>query len=431
MTKQSRDLDKALMQKSSIVDFSRIKIAMLKDQVSAAEKVLQANEQSLLEIRNQKRLVDLKLTKLQNMRKTQQEMLQKLLNPAQSQMTAPTASKSPSPPPQLPPSPPPPLLPAENQQPSRPPLAPTPKPNTPIVSSILNKMTLGSVVANTVKSKETLKGSKAQSDLTRPNLTTSKQTDKKLQCLELKGHNIQKLNICLNENIVVNAKVVSSCSLIEADRKNDGKKIQLENKNKLIELMDNLSRDYPHIFSQSFDQWSYEFLDHVKPVSLCFEKDLSDSCSSLSSISIQNVLTSSNYCQFNQCSDRHSNLTSIESNQIHIIDNVENYESPLKVFRGYRFSSHFSQFSPFEEAYSKTYCNSIDYRRPFCPFDLHGSCKDSNCLYQHSNKITMDNYQRTEHFLSYCPQVLELSSDTPTQREAIKKLSNKSNKINN
>jgi hypothetical protein len=33
----------------------------------------------------------------------------------------------------------------------------------------------------------------------------------------------------------------------------------------------------------------------------------------------------------------------------------------------------------------------------------------------------MDNFQRTEHFLSYCPSLLDLS-ETPTQREAIKKL---------
>ena len=68
-----------------------------------------------------------------------------------------------------------------------------------------------------------------------------------------------------------------------------------------------------------------------------------------------------------------------------------------------------SSRSALDEAYSKFYCNAIDFRRPFCPFDLHGSCKDSNCLYQHSNVMIMDNYQRTEHFLSYCPQLLELN----------------------
>src|SRR5579883_1918516 len=109
--------------------------------------------------------------------------------------------------------------------------------------------------------------------------------------------------------------------------------------------------------------------------------------------------------------EKMKNLKSIKYTKIplSVIDPNE-YESPLRCFRGYRFSSHFSQFMPFEEAYSKLYCNSIDARRPFCPFDLHGSCKDSSCVYQHLNVITMDNFQRTEHFLSYCPQVLGFGS---------------------
>ena len=37
--------------------------------------------------------------------------------------------------------------------------------------------------------------------------------------------------------------------------------------------------------------------------------------------------------------------------------------------------------------------------------------------------MTMDNFQRTEHFLSYCPDLLELS-ETPTSKEAVKKLKN-------
>ncbi|RNA38546.1 zinc finger C3H1 domain-containing [Brachionus plicatilis] len=423
LSKQSKDLEKAQVQKSSIVDFTKLKIVMLKEQLSASEKILQANQQSVVEIRNQRRAVDLKLTKLQNMRKAQQEMLQKLLNPVQNQKSAPTASKSPSPPPPTPPPPPPPPPPpSEQPKPSQQPSAPTPKPKAPINHFILNKMSLGSAVAQTAKTNESSKTPQLKSDLTRPNLNTSKQTDQKLESLLLsKNQNVDNLNIGLNENIVVNAKVVSSSCIKEVNKKSEEKKIQLENRHKLIELMEHLSRDYPHAYSESFDQWSYEFLSDVAPVSLCFENDHSDSSTKPASISIHNVLTTSNFCQFNQCDTSHSNLDS-QTNQIHMLDNVEHYQSPLRVFRGYRFSSHFAQFSPFEEAYSKSYCHAIDYRRPFCPFDLHGSCKDSNCLYQHSNIMTMDNYQRTEHFLSYCPQLLELSSDTPTQREAVKKL---------
>jgi hypothetical protein len=37
--------------------------------------------------------------------------------------------------------------------------------------------------------------------------------------------------------------------------------------------------------------------------------------------------------------------------------------------------------------------------------------------------MTMDNLQRTEHFLSYCPQLINVSETLP-QKEAIKRLSN-------
>jgi hypothetical protein len=37
--------------------------------------------------------------------------------------------------------------------------------------------------------------------------------------------------------------------------------------------------------------------------------------------------------------------------------------------------------------------------------------------------MTMDNFQRTEHLLSYCPQLLGLSSQNATPKETIKKLS--------
>ena len=131
-----------------------------------------------------------------------------------------------------------------------------------------------------------------------------------------------------------------------------------------------------------------------------------------------------NYLKKKENSSHHHTFLACNSTkpQIHIIDDISKYESPLKVFRGYRFSSNFSKLNQFEEAYSRFYCNAIDFRKPFCPFDLHGSCKDSNCIYQHSNVMTMDNFQRTEHFISYCPSLLELSSDLATPKEAIKKL---------
>ena len=99
------------------------------------------------------------------------------------------------------------------------------------------------------------------------------------------------------------------------------------------------------------------------------------------------------------------------------------YQSPLRMLRGYRFSSTFARANSFDDAYSKLYCHNIDVRRPFCPYDLHGACKDSQCPYQHASAMSMDNAQRTEHFCSYAPSLLALSSTQgATQREALKKL---------
>lgn len=429
---RTKELEASQIKKQKIIEFTKLKITMLREQLNAAEKILQFNEQGMQELRNEKRTCELKLTKIQNMRKTQQEMLQRLLSPAAQksiQKSPPPPPPPPSevPPPVLPPPPPPP--PPQQEMPHPPPVQ-TPKPKSSLVTTILNKMTLGAAVAESVKTvKQVAKPAATNSHLTRPNLNTSKQTDIKLEQLVFKPQSVLgNSNQNLNENIVLNTKVVLNTHLKEQVKvKSESKKLELENRQKLIEYLDELTRDYPYIHSETFDVWSYESMitSNTGSLSLALSNDIiehhSDVSIKPSNISIRKVLTSSNFCTLNEC-DTSLTTAGVESNDIYKIDDVSNYESPLKVFRGYRFSSHFSQFTPFEEAYSKMFCHTIDYRRPFCPFDLHGSCKDSNCIYQHSNIMTMDNYQRTEHFLSYCPQVLELSSDTPTQREAIKKL---------
>lgn len=200
----------------------------------------------------------------------------------------------------------------------------------------------------------------------------------------------------------------------------DPKKLELRNRQLLNECLNEITRDYPYNHSNSFDVWSNECIIENKNetgANLLFAE------TKPKILNISQVLTSANFTSLVECNQA-STLPLIEHNSIYPIENPVEYQSPLRCFRGYRFSSHFSKFNNFEDAYSKFYCNLIDLRRPFCPFDLHGSCKDSNCIYQHLNVITMDNFQRTEHFFSYCPQVLSLSSEHPTQREAAKKLSN-------
>ena len=112
---------------------------ILREQLQAAEKILHANEQSMDELKSQKRALDSRITKLQNMKKVQQQILQKILviqpNTIASKLnespsSVPSAAKVdvsapplptllPPPPPSLPLQAPPPLQPlkhASNEQ---------------------------------------------------------------------------------------------------------------------------------------------------------------------------------------------------------------------------------------------------------------------------------------------------------------------------
>jgi hypothetical protein len=194
------------------------------------------------------------------------------------------------------------------------------------------------------------------------------------------------------------------------------------------------------LHNESFDIWSNEFISHLpnreslKPKNYKLNELLGVSASAqinnsnkVSIVSVYEVFTCENYSNLTgfetKTSTYHTSVFDQRNDGIYMIENVSKYESPLRMFRGYRFSANYEKLNSFDEAYSKFYCHNIDFRRPFCPFDLHGSCKDSACIYQHSNVFTMDNIQRTEHLLSYCPQLLGLSCEKPTQREAVKKLS--------
>ena len=115
--------------------------------------------------------------------------------------------------------------------------------------------------------------------------------------------------------------------------------------------------------SESFDVWSNEFVSNIaqkdpKPkASLQLNKILGVSTvqvnysSKLSTLSVSEVLTSSNYLNLVNCENRnfskrsHTEETAQESlskknGGIFIIEDVGNYQSPLKVFRGYRLLNY-------------------------------------------------------------------------------------------
>jgi hypothetical protein len=156
---------KNTIKKDNDVALAKQKIQILREQLVVAEKILTANEQSLDELKSQKRALDSRVIKLQNMKKVQQQLLQKVLaTPSAStiaatststatsntfsitknntRVTTPQNSKdevsksvtasNPNPPPPLPNDLQPPLPPSRSLQPPPPPLPPTPPtPKTP------------------------------------------------------------------------------------------------------------------------------------------------------------------------------------------------------------------------------------------------------------------------------------------------------------
>jgi hypothetical protein len=65
------------------------------------------------------------------------------------------------------------------------------------------------------------------------------------------------------------------------------------------------------------------------------------------------------------------------------------YESPLKMFKAYRYHSNF----PKDVAggiQSITYSNNIDVHQPVCQFEMAGgTCNDPNCAGQHFKSMTL------------------------------------------
>ncbi len=58
------------------------------------------------------------------------------------------------------------------------------------------------------------------------------------------------------------------------------------------------------------------------------------------------------------------------------------YESPLKQFKAYRYHPEFPSRVP--RGYrSLTYFNAINPETPICRDEMHGSCIDPSCTYQH------------------------------------------------
>lgn len=214
------------------------------------------------------------------------------------------------------------------------------------------KPPLTSVLSSSSSSQATTASS---STSIRPKIFVSKQTNKKLQQIAIdKFENNATMNIKLSAKSNFDKQQASPTSAPNAlTIKNSNEKIQNTIIKDLTDIVDSLSKDLPYIHLQTSE----------------LLKDLSSNKIYFNNLNENNLIV-------NQVTDEEQHELTSNRTKINLVD----YESPLIMFRGYRFSKTFCELNNFESAYSKFYCNSIDIRKPFCPFDLNGSCKDSNCI---------------------------------------------------
>ncbi|KAM6937934.1 zinc finger C3H1 domain-containing protein [Xenentodon cancila] len=91
----------------------------------------------------------------------------------------------------------------------------------------------------------------------------------------------------------------------------------------------------------------------------------------------------------------------------------EAYHSPLLVFKSYRFSPYYRTKEKLSLS-SVTYSNAIEPNRCFCRFDLTGTCNDDGCRWQHMRNCTLTGSQLYQDILSYDLSLIgcsETSSD--------------------
>ena len=263
--------------KEKDIESTRQRIKVLREQLQAAEKILNANEQSLDELKSHKRALDSRMTKLQNMKRVQQQLLQKILAPLSTSSSTAIIQNNKMGSSTLPPLPkysPPPL--SSNPLPPPPPPASssaqstTAKTSSSFASNLTpKKMTLGEEVAATVesKSKDILHRPQSLSSL-RPNLNVSKSTDLKLEEIGKSSMNKAEAVSGKSDGLIVSAKVVNVAnsnfkqknnrngSKIHSLKKNDkemsdAKKAELVKMKKLHSYLENMTvkkKKKAHIF---------------------------------------------------------------------------------------------------------------------------------------------------------------------------------------
>ncbi|XP_066579625.1 zinc finger C3H1 domain-containing protein isoform X2 [Amia ocellicauda] len=76
------------------------------------------------------------------------------------------------------------------------------------------------------------------------------------------------------------------------------------------------------------------------------------------------------------------------------------YHSPLLVFKSYRFSPYFRTKEKLSLS-SSSYSNIIEPKKCFCRFDLTGTCNDDDCKWQHMRDCTLTGNQLFQDIVCY------------------------------
>ncbi|GCB70448.1 hypothetical protein scyTo_0008580 [Scyliorhinus torazame] len=84
------------------------------------------------------------------------------------------------------------------------------------------------------------------------------------------------------------------------------------------------------------------------------------------------------------------------------------YNSPLLVFKSYRFSPYFRNKEKLLIS-SVSYSNMIEPKQCFCRFDLTGTCNDDDCQWQHIRDCILNQCQLFQDLLSYNLSLIKCS----------------------
>ncbi|KPP73583.1 zinc finger C3H1 domain-containing protein-like [Scleropages formosus] len=96
----------------------------------------------------------------------------------------------------------------------------------------------------------------------------------------------------------------------------------------------------------------------------------------------------------------------------------EPYHSPLLVFRSYRFSPFFRTKEKLSLS-SVSYSHAIEPRKCFCRFDLTGTCNDDGCRWQHMRNCSLKGNQLFQDILSYNLPLIGCSENTSSEKISI------------